>query len=221
MLFQRPAAPAADIAAYSDIFASTTSTQKAMTALASNAKKESLRADIAAHLRANYAPPSPDQKITIPKLKKPHLNPYYDVWRWSCQNLGWAGPEAGTKDIQISHATLPVLYHHFGCIVPSYESLEIIKQVAHGRTIIDLGSGNGYWTYMLRRMGDLKKPVLVTPVDSGLSEWRTTWIGDTVVSDGVKYLQQHEGAKEQVLLLVYPQVGLDFTENVLRAYSEC
>ena len=150
-----------------------------------------------------------------------HLNPYYDVWRWSCQNLEWAGPDLDTKNTRISHALLPVLYHHFGCIVPSYESLEIIKQVSKERTIIDLGSGNGYWTYMLRRMGDEKKPVKVVPVDSGLSEWRTVWIGDTVVSDGVKYLQQHQDGKDQVLLLVYPQVGADFTGKVLRAYSKC
>jgi len=74
---------------------------------------------------------------------------------------------------------------------------------------------------MLRRLGDEKKPVKVVPVDSGLSEWRTVWIGDTVVSDGVKYLQQHQDGKDQVLLLVYPQVGADFTGKVLRAYSKC
>ena len=105
--------------------------------------------------------------------------------------------------------------------MPSYESLEVIKQISKGRTIIDLGSGNGYWTYMLRRMGDEKKPVKVVPVDSGLSEWRTMWIGDTVMADGVKYLQQHQDGRDQVLLLVYPQVGADFTGKVLRAYSEC
>jgi len=189
--------------------------------LASNAKKDSIRADVAAHLQANYEPPSADRKIAVPKLKKAHVNPYYDVWRWACENLEWAGPEAGTKNIRISHALLPVLYHHFGCIVPSYESLEIIKQISKGRTIIDLGSGNGYWTYMLRRMGDEKKPVNVVPVDSGLSEWRTMWIGDTIMADGIKYLQQHQDGRDQVLLLVYPQVGADFTGKVLRAYSKC
>ncbi|GAB7342368.1 hypothetical protein MBLNU457_g0586t1 [Dothideomycetes sp. NU457] len=216
---QKPAPPVADIVAYTDIFSSKTSTQKATVALGSNAKKDSIRAAVAAHLKANYEPPSADRKITVPKLKKAHVNPYYDVWRWSCENLEWAGPEAGTKNVRISHALLPVLYHHFGCIVPSYESLEIIKQVSKGRTIIDLGSGNGYWTYMLRRMGDEKRPVKVVPVDSGSSEWRTMWIGDTIMADGIKYLQQHQDGRDQVLLLVYPQVGADFTGKVLRAYK--
>jgi len=74
---------------------------------------------------------------------------------------------------------------------------------------------------MLRRMGDEKKPVNVVPVDSGLSEWRTMWIGDTIMADGIKYLQQHQDGRDQVLLLVYPQVGADFTGKVLRAYSKC
>jgi len=155
----------------------------------------------------------------VPRLKKPtHINPYFDVWAWSNIALEWGGPEAGTSNIKISHGILPVLYHHFGCIVPSYESMCIIQQVAKGRTIIDLGSGNGYWTYMLRRF-DRNKPMKVIPVDIGLSEWRTVWVGDTVVADGIKYLGQNGGGKDQVLLLVYPQVGADFTGNILRAYK--
>jgi len=75
---------------------------------------------------------------------------------------------------------------------------------------------------MLRQFkmpGTAKTGVDVVPVDSGLSEWRTMWVGDTVVADGIKWLAQREGGKELVLLLVYPQVGADFTANVLRAYS--
>lgn len=208
-----------DIAAYSDIFRSKTNTQNALKGLAANAKKDSIRAGVAAHLQSLYSPPSADRKIVVPKLKKEHLNPYFDVWAWSNQNLEWGGPEPGTVNVKISHAILPVLYHHFGCIVPSFEALCIVQQIARGRAIVDLGSGNGYWTYMLRRF-DTKKSMSVVPVDNGLSEWRTMWVGDTVTSDGVQYLQKNAGGKEQVLLLVYPQVGADFTGKVLRAYSE-
>lgn len=217
---QKPAPPAIDVAAYSTIFSSTNSTSKALIGLASNAKKGSLRADIAAHLQSLYAPPSAARKLVVPKLKRSHVNPYIDIWAWANQNLEWAGPDAGTKDVRISHAMLPVLYHHFGCVCPSYEALCLIQQLAKGRQVLDLGSGNGYWTYMLRRF-DAKKPVAVVPLDSGASEWRTVWVGDTVTADGVQWLQEHEGGKEQLLLLVYPQVGADFTGNVLRAYSEC
>ncbi|GAB7356766.1 hypothetical protein MBLNU459_g7662t1 [Dothideomycetes sp. NU459] len=213
-----PPPSATDIAAYSTIFSSTTSTAKSLVGLASNAKKGSLRASIAAHLQSLYAPPPAARKLVVPKLKKAHTNPYYDVWSWTNQNLEWGGPEPGTAQVRISHALLPVLYHHFGCVVPSYEALCLIAQLAAGRTVLDLGSGNGYWTYMLRRFAAVK-PVKVVPVDNGLSEWRTVWVPDTVTSDGVQYLAKNGDGKDLVLLLVYPQVGADFTGKVLRSYK--
>ena len=104
--------------------------------------------------------------------------------------------------------------HHFGCVVPSYEALEVVKLVASGRGVIDMGSGNGYWSYMLRRQG-----VKVYAVDSAQSSWRTMWIGDTVVKDGEKYLKDERGATDKVLLMVYPVVGADFTRKMIEAYK--
>ena len=104
--------------------------------------------------------------------------------------------------------------HHFGCVVPSYEALETIKQVAKQKKIIEIGSGNGYWAYMLRRHG-----TSVTAVDNLQSEYRTLWIGDTILTDGEKHLKGEKGAKDTVLLLVYPIVGSDFTSKILQAYS--
>lgn len=104
--------------------------------------------------------------------------------------------------------------HHFGCVVPSYESLELIRQTAGGRKVLEIGSGNGYWAYMLRRMG-----VSVTAVDNLQSEYRTLWISDTAIQDGEKYLNAEKGAKDAVLLLVYPIVGMDFTSKILKAYQ--
>ena len=151
--------------------------------------------------------------MTIPKSKN-HINPYYDFWCWSCHNLEWAGPEKGTVDIKTSHHILPIFMHHFGCVVPSYESLEVIKQSAGQRAVVEIGSGNGYWTYMLRRMG-----VSVQAVDNLQSEYRTTWIGNTLIKDGEKYLKEKKGCKDDVLLLVYPIVSSDFTSKILDAYK--
>lgn len=151
--------------------------------------------------------------MTIPKSKN-HVNPYYDFWCWSCQNLEWVGPEDGTVNIRTSHHILPIFMHHFGCVVPSYESLEVIKQVACKRTVVEIGSGNGYWTYMLRRMG-----VSVHAVDNLQSEYRTLWIGNTLIRDGEKYLKDEKGCKDAVLLLVYPIVSSDFTSRVLATYK--
>ena len=90
----------------------------------------------------------------------------------------------------------------------------VVKEFAKGREVIDLGSGNGYWTYMLRRLG-----VVVYAVDNLQSSWRTLWIGDTIVKDGDKWLKEEKGAAEKVLLLVYPIVGSDFTKTVIDAYE--
>ena len=92
--------------------------------------------------------------------------------------------------------------HHFGCATPSHESLEILKVIAEGRDIADMGSGNGYWTFVLRNYG-----LTVHPIDNMQSEWRVKWIDDTTVSDGVKWLKKQQNGKDMVLLMVYPVVG--------------
>lgn len=98
--------------------------------------------------------------------------------------------------------------------MPTYEGLEVIKQSARGKPILEIGSGNGYWAYVLRRLG-----LTVTAVDNLQSEYRTLWISDTVIQDGEKYLKSKNGAKEAILLLVYPVVGLGFTSQILKAYK--
>ena len=199
-----------DIEAYTSVFASTTSTTKALIDLEKNAKKNSIRASVAAYLTSRrQLPPS----FKIPKLKSPHTNPYYDYWRWSCQQLEWAGPDAGTVRIHQSHHLLPVFFHHFSCVCPSYESLEIIKQVSTTKPVIEIGSGNGYWAFSLRRLG-----VQVQAVDNLESKWRTTWISDTIVADGVAYLQKKRGGKGAVLLMLYPVARSGLTARVLEAY---
>ncbi|KXX73214.1 hypothetical protein MMYC01_210418 [Madurella mycetomatis] len=87
------------------------------------------------------------------------------------RGAGW-GLQSG------SHHLLPVMMHHFGCVVPTHESLMIIKTLAQGeggkkgpnkkghKKVADIGSGNGYWAMMLRTYG-----VEVDAVDSMMSEW--------------------------------------------------
>ncbi|KAL8970527.1 MAG: hypothetical protein Q9197_003769 [Variospora fuerteventurae] len=206
-----PSPSPADSNAYASVFASTTSTPKSLTALSANAKKGSHRASVASYLQSKRLVPS---AYTIPKLKNAYVNPYYDYWAWSCSNLEWAGPTADTVHVRQSHYILPIFMHHFGCVCPSYESLEIIKQSAKGRRVLDLGSGNGYWTYMLRRLG-----VQADAVDNLQSKYRSLWIDDTIVEEGEKYLKSQTGAKDTLLLLVYPIVGSDFTARVLNSYA--
>jgi hypothetical protein len=89
--------------------------------------------------------------------------------------------------------------------------------------ILDIGSGNGYWTYMLRNfpISDISgaKALDVRPIDNQLSEYRLTWVSDTIKSDGQAYLKQHDNGKGCVLLLVYPQATGNFTGPILKAFE--
>merc|ERR1712093_84936 len=186
--------PSTDISAYTSIFSPSTSTPSALTAFLSNAKKSSPRQTVAQYLQSRRL--CPDKYNKIPKSKT-HINPYYDLWAFSCHETSFLGPlpdpsYAHPANAKHTHPILPVFYHHFGCVVPSYEALYIISQLvkesalqggggadAGAGGVIDMASGNGYWTYLLRRM-----QVPVTAVDSMASEYRTTWISDTIVVVG-------------------------------------
>ncbi|KIW00133.1 uncharacterized protein PV09_08311 [Verruconis gallopava] len=236
----------ADIEAYTQIFSPTTATSKALAAFAGNAKKGSLRASISKHLVDNFFPPSKESGLVLPAKQKavPIPNPAFDFWTWSSHCLEWAGPNAHTVNVKQSHHILPVFYHHFGCVCPTWDALSLISQLAKPpkavgastveRPVLDLGSGNGYWTFLLRRVG-----LTVYAVDNALSAWRTMWIGDTISADAVSFLKTPQkyvkttsaaqaiptasaiGTRGQgaVLLLVYPQVSNDFTPSVLQTFN--
>ncbi|PQE09611.1 transcription factor nrm1 whi5 protein [Rutstroemia sp. NJR-2017a WRK4] len=209
--------PPTDVEAYTSIFSPTTDTSKALTAFSSNAKKGSPRKAVAEYLQAHRIAPA----YKIPKAKN-HINPYYDVWAHSCQMVAFVGPlpdahYSNPATVSVTHPMLPVLYHHFGCVVPSYDALYIISQLVKESSAvngaIDMASGNGYWTYMLRRM-----KVDVTAVDNMASEYRRMWIDDTVKGDGVEYLRKNRGGQDKVLLMVYMVTAGTFTKRVLGAY---
>ena len=202
-----------DVAAYIALFDPSKVAGNALKGFKANAKKGSLRAGIAECLTSKRFV---DSSVVVPRSKKSQPNVYADFWTWSCFSLKWAGPDTNSVNVKMSHHVLPVFMHHFGCVCPSYESLEIIKAVSAGKLVLDIGSGNGYWTYMLRRHG-----CEVKAVDNGQSTWRTIWIEDTVVADGVRFLKKSRPGqgKGDVLLLVYPVVGLEFTTGVLDAYK--
>lgn len=219
--------PPNDIQAYISLFDPTKSAANSLKSFSANAKKGSLRSTVAEHLQSKR---HLDGSITVPKFKVSSRtqqgtsgggppgqgleNPALDFWAYACVVLEYAGPNANTALVRTSHHMLPVYMHHFGCVVPSWESLQIISKLASGRAVLDMGSGNGYWTLMLRRLG-----LTAVAVDSGQSRWRTTWISDTVVTDGVQYLRKRSGCPDTVLLLVYPVVGGEFTRKVLDAYT--
>ncbi|KAI0476515.1 hypothetical protein GGR56DRAFT_666088 [Xylariaceae sp. FL0804] len=246
-----PPPPRADIDAYLAVFSPATATPAALRGLAGNARKGSVRAQVASHLLAKrfvHEAPAYEALRRPPRVRgggagananaaaaAAHANPYLAFVAWASRALGWAGPcgaaEAAASRGPSSHPALAVLYHHFGCACPSHEALEALRRLAAGREVLDVGSGGGYWTYLLRRRG-----VRCTPVDSGQSAWRVAWVADTVEADGADYVRRHGGggggsgsggARDAVLLLVYPIVGGgvaggrpgDFTRGLLAAYE--
>ncbi|KAI1648220.1 uncharacterized protein F4817DRAFT_335326 [Daldinia loculata] len=251
-----PPPPRPDIDAYLSIFDPSTSTPSALKTFLSNAKKGSLRAEIASYLQSKrYLHPALASQLTIPKQNKTKNknktstnnnvppNPYLTFLNWSCRNLEWAGPSvSSTLAGNRSHHVLPVLMHHFGCACPSHEALSILRVLAAGREVLDLGSGGGYWSFMLRQYG-----VRAVPVDSAQSAWRVNWVSDTTIADGAEWLRKRRrnnnstnkssagnsktntdiDPDEGVLLLVYPIVGGTiaggeeggFTRLMMDAYS--
>ncbi|RDW62360.1 hypothetical protein BP6252_11793 [Coleophoma cylindrospora] len=215
---QRIPIPDSDVTAYTSIFSPTTDTAKSLKSFEANAKKSSPRALISSYLNSRRLVPS---DLKIPKSKQ-HLNPYYDIWTWSCLKCHFIGP---TNDSSYAHPTnakrthpmLPILYHHFGCVCPSYEALSVISYACNrvkSDGVLDMASGNGFWTYMLRRHG-----VKCVAVDNMEAKWRYMWIDDTIKANGVTYLKQNNGAQNQVLLMVYMVTRGDFTKQVLKAYK--
>jgi len=143
------------------------------------------------------------------------------MWALSCQETAFLGPLPDPSYVhpanaKHTHPILPVFYHLFGCVVPSYEALHIVSQLvadSGADGVIDMASGNGYWAYMLRRM-----KLDVTAVDNMASEYRTMWIDDTVKADGVEYLKKNSGGNGSILLMVYMVTAGFFTKRVLREY---
>jgi hypothetical protein len=76
---------------------------------------------------------------------------------------------------------------------------------------------------MLRRfpIADISgaKTLDVRAIDNQLSEYRVSWVKDTIKMDGLQYLKQNDQGKGCVLLLVYPQATGNFTGPILKAFE--
>lgn len=218
-----------EITAYTSLFDPSLNLPKALNSFKSNAKANTLRSQISKHLDSRYL--NTTNGLLPSKKSRTHVNPYYSLWTYSCHELDWAGPIPSTSFTRISHHILPIFYHHFGCVVPSYAALHAIAKLAQPAKpskepvvpVLDVGSGNGYWTYMLRNfpIADISgaKELDVRPIDNQLSEYRVSWVRDTIKSDGQAYLKQHDKGRGSILLLVYPQATGNFTGPIMQAFE--
>ncbi|KAK1758607.1 hypothetical protein QBC47DRAFT_375214 [Echria macrotheca] len=238
---ETPSPPStADIKAYTALFSPLCSPQSALKSFTSNARKSSIRASVAAHLTSKrYIHPSYAHLLNLPKSSKSSFssipqNPYLDFWTWTCHHLSWCGPLPLPRSVSPprikSHPILPILMHHFGCAVPTHEALTILSLLCGpSQKIADIGSGSGYWTFLLRQYLSSRSPSqAVLGIDNAQSLWRTTWIADTVITPGTTFLSSLPNHKDIILLMVYPIVGGamgaggtegQFTRDLVAAYN--
>jgi hypothetical protein len=225
---ERPTRP--DYEAYLGLFdPSAKAPGKALKGFQSNAKKGSIKAGVAEWLVGRrFVDETETEALSWPKWKKEKgewANPYADFLGWVCKELEWCGPDEHVAKRGASHHVLPVLMHHFGCVCPSYEALGMVAGLAKAKgkrgtrkRVLDVGSGNGYWSLMLRG-----EPfgLEVVPIDNLQSRWRTTWVEDTLVVDAVQWLKKRpvEIQKDDILLMVYPITAEEFTANAIRAFK--
>jgi hypothetical protein len=128
------------------------------------------------------------------------LNPYFDIWKEFNQMYVNPGPMTSMRSGPPVTTTsgLNYLVGLFAWSVPSCGALHLIK--AYANSVIDMGSGGGYWSLMLRQIG-----VQVTAVDPLPEPLLYSWIDDTKKQDGFDYLSAVSGNKETpALLLNYP-----------------
>jgi hypothetical protein len=193
-----------------------------------NSRVASFQGSVSYHLSSNFF--NKTQGL-IPKrdLKRQHTNPYLDMWTHVCHEIEWAGPIPTTVREKKAHHVMVIFYHHFGCIVPTYAALSVIAKLAQPakpskepvKPILDLGSGCGYWTFMLRNLplDPQMKALDVRAIDNAASEYRTMWIDDTHNENALTYLSWNRNGKGCVLLLVYPPAMGNFTSSVLKAFE--
>ena len=209
--------PSGDIEAYTNIYKSSIDPENGIKSFFGNAKKNSPRQGCAAYQITRRHMPR-NLKADQSKRKR-HLNPYLDLWMLACQQLGFLGPidhpgYADPKAVKQSHPLLPIFMHHFGCGIPSWEAINTIKLLTGKLRCFDVGCGNGYWTWLLRKEG-----VQVEAVDDCSSKWRTMWINDVQKVDAVSFLKRRS-EEESVLLMVYPIVGGgNLTTRIIDAFK--
>ena len=93
--------------------------------------------------------------------------------------------------------------HTHGFAIPNEAALNRIAELG---PVLEVGSGVGYWAHLLRDRG--VDVVAVDRRDCGRH------IGDTIVMDGVEYLEQNAGGRERTLLLCWPT----YAGDVVKAY---
>ena len=101
------------------------------------------------------------------------------------------------------------LIEKFSLAIPNEESLNAITRMG---PIIEVGSGSGYWAFLIRC-----KCVDIIAVDdrSSPQKWTMDWFPSTIKCDALKYLEEHGGCSDRTLFMSWPTCG----ESILSAFK--
>lgn len=119
----------------------------------------------------------------------------YDI-RWAWSYRGYGEPLRGRYA------------RRYGYGIPCLELIDALRPLA---PLLEVGAGNGFWTYWLRRAG-----CDVLAVDAGLPDPYTghRWIDDLRTSDGAKAVV---GEPERNVLMVWPRYDSLWPTHVVHA----
>lgn len=134
--------------------------------------------------------------------------------------VGYEGPDDDTAlelDMSLrassnSHG-LPDLQQSiesYSWVIPSHEALSSCVRLAKTGKIIEIGSGSGYWTSLLRGYG-----ADVIAVDPHPASRHFIW--DTIRRKGEEYLTDQGGCPDRALFMCWPRGS--FGDKVLQAYN--
>lgn len=93
----------------------------------------------------------------------------------------------------------------FSCSIPSERALNTIALFG---PVLEIGSGTGFWAYLLKT-----KKVDILAVDNWI--WDPCWYPETIIQDGYTFLLNNVGCADRSLMLCWPTCSLD----VLEAYK--
>lgn len=96
--------------------------------------------------------------------------------------------------------------NEYACAIPNKIAIQILLDYS---PILEIGAGNGYWSWVIEENGGSATPTDVKP-------WSNTWM-DVKKEDGVEAVRKR--SDDYTLFICYPYYGIDWDYNALREYS--
>lgn len=126
-------------------------------------------------------------------------NPYLEEFR--------AGSLKGLGSMEVDGREVPwydwraELVNRYSWAIPDDKVIEMIREAASGRTVVDLGCGSGYWVYVLRQAG--VDAIGVDLLDHHTCQTSDQWV-DVIQADAAEYAATLDPTKHYPMLVWPP-----------------